>query len=378
MRVDDYLKVFSFQEEHINDQTHNNLPDRNITTGNRSGQKLVILRHDVDARPQNSLKLAYLEHSLGIHGTYYFRMPNTFHVSIIREIAALGHEIGYHYETMATVGNDGIKRQRDLRTEEIRERETEGQSDEEKEKEKENEKQRKWNERVDVAYKLFMQNLSKLREIVPVTTICMHGSPLSRYDNREIWGKYDYRELGILGEVSMDVDFSKVAYYTDTGRRWDGAGVSIRDKVPSGNRDGKTEKREDNKTEEHKGSRISVIGNRLLSGILNNTNFKNIQFPLCHTTFEMIKTVEDGTFPKQAMLTVHPQRWNDALIPWAKELVWQNVKNVGKWFIIKLREKQLKPPHPDLPDSGQVTPPLKEGEFSDPRAQRFQGEKSGD
>lgn len=49
----------------------------------------------------------------------------------------------------------------------------------------------------------------------------------------------------------------------------------------------------------------------------------------------MIKAIENGTFPEQAMITIHPQRWNDALIPWTKELVWQNVKNVGKWLLIK-------------------------------------------
>lgn len=319
----------------------------------------------MDARPENSLRFARLEHSIGIRGTYYFRIVRqSYDERIIKEIASLGHEIGYHYETLATIGEKGTKGRRD---EETKRQVRKGNRNKILTEE----------QMLDDAFKLFTENLAKLREIVPVETICMHGSPLSLYDNREIWEKYDYRELGILGEASIDVDFSKVAYYTDTGRRWDGAGVSIRDKVPSGNREGKTEKREDNKKEEHKGGRISVIGNRLLSGILNNTNFKNIQFPLYHTTFEMIKAVEDGTFPKQAMLTIHPQRWNDALIPWAKELVWQNVKNLGKWFIIKLREKQLKPPPPDLPGGGQGTPPLKGGEFSDPCTQRFQGEKSG-
>ena len=32
---------------------------------------IVILRHDVDDKPKNSLKMARLENSLGIIGTYY-------------------------------------------------------------------------------------------------------------------------------------------------------------------------------------------------------------------------------------------------------------------------------------------------------------------
>jgi len=58
----------------------------------------------------------------------------------------------------------------------------------------------------------------------------MHGSPLSKYDNRDIWGKYNYKSLGITAEPYFDLDFNDVFYITDTGRKWDGASVSIRDK----------------------------------------------------------------------------------------------------------------------------------------------------
>ena len=36
--------------------------------------KVCILRHDVDKRPMDSLKMAQLETELGIAGTYYFRI----------------------------------------------------------------------------------------------------------------------------------------------------------------------------------------------------------------------------------------------------------------------------------------------------------------
>ncbi len=60
--------------------------------------KVLILRHDVDKKPQNSLRTAQLQHKLGVKGTYYFRaVPESFDVDVIKQIADLGHEIGYHY-----------------------------------------------------------------------------------------------------------------------------------------------------------------------------------------------------------------------------------------------------------------------------------------
>lgn len=260
LRVEDYIKTCSFQSESPNSLPHDDGPAREIKAENQSVQKQVILRHDVDARPQNSLRLAYVEHSLGIHGTYYFRMPHTFHPPIIKEIAALGHEVGYHYETMA-------------QTKKGREQ---GQEQE---------------DHFDRAYELFVENLEKLRTIVPVTTICMHGSPLSRFDNREIWKKYDYRELGIIGDAYIDIDFTQVAYFTDTGRRWNGAEVSIRDKVSD-----------------------------------------PYKFHL-KTTEDLIGAIPQ--FPEKVMITIHPQRWNDAPLPWTGELLLQNTKNIIKRILVK-------------------------------------------
>jgi len=54
---------------------------------------------------------------------------------------------------------------------------------------------------------------------------------LSRHDNQELWKTYDYRDLGIIGEPNFDVDYTKVFYITDTGRKWNNEAASIRDKV---------------------------------------------------------------------------------------------------------------------------------------------------
>lgn len=219
----------------------------------------AILRHDVDKMPRNALRFAQIEHEQGICATYYFRIvPESFDPGIIRQIASLGHEIGYHYEDMDLCKGD-----------------------------------------VDKAYQSFQSNLARLREIVPIETACMHGSPMSKYDNRDIWKKYDYRELGIIGEPYFDIDYNQVFYLTDTGRSWNSSDVSIRDKVRSP-------------------FRIKV---------------KN--------TSHLIELIRTGDLPDQIMINTHPQRWNDNWFYWTRELVWQSVKNQVKRFVSR-RSSQKK------------------------------------
>jgi hypothetical protein len=154
--------------------------------------KFVILRHDVDAKPENSLKTAQIEKSLGARATYYFRVgKESNHPEIIRAIVALGHEIGYHYEDMSLCGGD-----------------------------------------IDKAYDHFTTWLDYFRQYYAVETICMHGAPTSKWDGKDLWKQYDYKTLGITGEPYLDTDFSDVFYLTDTGRCWDGCKVSVRDKIP--------------------------------------------------------------------------------------------------------------------------------------------------
>ena len=152
----------------------------------------IVLRHDVDLLPQNSLATAQIENDLGITASYYFRVvPESNQPEYIRQIAALGHEIGYHYEDMAICHG-----------------------------------------KVAEAYAHFQEQLAYFRQFYPVRTICMHGAPTSKWDGKDLWKHYDYRALGIIGEPYFDVDFSQVFYLTDTGRCWDGYKVSVRDKIP--------------------------------------------------------------------------------------------------------------------------------------------------
>lgn len=67
--------------------------------------KFIILRHDIDISPLNALKMAEVEHSLGIVSTYYVMMRSIFYhpaappfFEALRKIVNMGHDIGLHYD----------------------------------------------------------------------------------------------------------------------------------------------------------------------------------------------------------------------------------------------------------------------------------------
>lgn len=226
----------------------------------------IVLRHDVDRKPGNSLTIARLEKSLDVNSSYYFRAdPESYDEYIIKEIEGMGHEVGYHYETMDTCRGD-----------------------------------------IDKAYDEFCRNLEMFRKIIPIHTICMHGSPLSKWDNRDIWAKYDYKKLGIKAEPFLDLSFDDVFYLTDTGRRWDGDKVSVRDKVKEGRFRGQ-------------GSRWSNLKLR--------------------KTMDIIEAAEKRSLPDKIMLNTHPQRWTNNPLAWTKELVWQGVKNQVKRVVVNISNR---------------------------------------
>ena len=259
----------------------------------------------MDKLPQNSLKFAKIQNKLGIKGSYYFRIvPESFDPAIITKIAELGHEIGYHYEDIDLVYQKNRKKNIAGRFADL----SRTVSD----------------DLLDEAIESFEKNLTELRKYYDVKTICMHGSPLSPFDNKALWSKYDYHDFGIIGEPYFDVDFNEVAYYTDTGRRWDGEDFSVRDKVETMNNGQLIMKNETS----HRATEAPS------SQHLNPSTSKP-SFPKYHSTQDIIDAINAGTFPSKAMLTFHPQRWTDNPIDWTKELILQNAKNVVKKYFIK-------------------------------------------
>jgi len=214
-------------------------------------QRCIIFRHDVDREPEKALKMAELEYKYEISSTYYFRLvSNVFIPKIMAEVKDMGHEIGYHYEVLDKAKGD-----------------------------------------FESAIRLFSEEIKDF-EKYDVKTICMHGNPLSKWTNKDLWDEYSFEDFGIIGEPYISIDYSLVAYFTDTGRRWNSK-FSVKD----------------------------VVGNNTM---------------LVKSTDNIIDLIEEGKINQICILT-HPNRWNDNGIDWMKELLWQNVKNVGKFGLKQLK-----------------------------------------
>jgi len=148
----------------------------------------------------------------------------------------------------------------------------------------------------ELAYDNYLKNLAHFRTFYPVSTICMHGSPENRIDNRDIWKKYDYKADGIIAEPYFDVNYDEVFYITDTGRAWNKKSVIVRDKV--------------------------------------ETSF---DIPISNID-HMMKLAQSDQLPDQLIISTHPHRWFNPGLSWANELVMQNVKNIVKALIVKFRK----------------------------------------
>jgi hypothetical protein len=214
--------------------------------------KLVVIRHDVDTIPKNELEMALVESGLGISATYYFRYKGrVFQPDIMRRIAGMGHEIGYHYETLDKAKGDSEK-----------------------------------------ALEIFKREIAEFREVVDIKTISMHGNPLTRWDNRNLWRKYDFRESAVLGEAYLS--FNDIVYLSDTGRTWSAA-HKVKDRLPS-NPDGK--------------------GSPCMTSDV-------------HSTDDVIRLIGSGQFHHLYLLT-HATRWSNSTFDWAVSLLQDTAVNTVK------------------------------------------------
>jgi hypothetical protein len=159
--------------------SENDLPDR-----------FVLLRHDVDRRPANAMRMAALETRRGIGATYYFR-TTTSDSGTTQAMAERGHEIGYHYEDLARTNGDR-----------------------------------------EATRRHFEFDLERFRGSVPIETACAHGSPLSPHANTDLWDGRSPADYGLAGEAYRSIgagpDFpSGLRYLSDTGRTWRTPGSGI-------------------------------------------------------------------------------------------------------------------------------------------------------
>lgn len=214
-------------------------------------KRVVLLRHDVDRSPSQAVSLARIEAGMGIFGTYYFRSkPWVFKPKAMLAINDLGHEIGYHYECLADTHGDFIKARENLK-----------------------------------------RNLSRFRQLADVQTAAMHSRPLSKWDNRLIFDKYDLSEFALTGETYRSIDHDSYLYVADSGRNWNSSRTVVWDKVD--------------------GCSIPKIegGTRGLASYLSSNDLK-------------------------IQLLIHPNRWSDNMFTWTMQLAGDLVINTAKKMIL--------------------------------------------
>lgn len=67
--------------------------------------EVALWRHDIDFSPQRALALAKVEAASGVHSTYFVQVSSRYYsifepeiAAILRQIVALGHDIGLHFD----------------------------------------------------------------------------------------------------------------------------------------------------------------------------------------------------------------------------------------------------------------------------------------
>lgn len=146
----------------------------------------AILRLDVDYRESHGVALARIARDHALRGSFYFRCgAKSFPLDAMREVSELGHEVGYHFETLDTCGGDSKR-----------------------------------------AEEKFLEHLAELRAAgLAIRTVAAHGSiptaPTYR-SNLDLFLRSPglFERAGILGETTLSIDFSKVTYCSDATWRW--------------------------------------------------------------------------------------------------------------------------------------------------------------
>lgn len=153
-------------------------------------KKSIVLRHDVDRWVGRSLAMARLEYENKVASSYYFRYRSGFPTQIIREIKAMGHEVGFHYETLSAAKGEPR-----------------------------------------IALTMFLNQLDEFRLCADCQTICAHGRPLSQWFSGDMAGTFLGAADGLIGDASATMPADFVVYLTDAGGGWNDTAVNLRDKV---------------------------------------------------------------------------------------------------------------------------------------------------
>ncbi len=241
--------------------------------------KFIIIRHDVDLDPFYQLKFAKLERDFNIRTSYYFRqIEKVFKKEVIDQVAAFGHEVGYHYEVFTKAKGDP-----------------------------------------KLALQIFKDEQAVFSEMWNSLTVCPHGGSFvdnadgyslknmiklipklisgkkvfSHHVNFDMWENNHFEDFGIIGDAYRSVDFTNMLYLSDTGRSWDQRYKRL-DKVNS------------------------VV---------------NPKFDV-RSSDDIIRIIKTGAV-NHIYLLVHNEQWKDNYIDWLGWYAAQIIRRTGKKIIFK-------------------------------------------
>lgn len=146
----------------------------------------VLLRFDIDYREPHALQLARVAARWGLHGSFYFRHHRDgFALDTMRAVACLGHEVGYHFETLDLCRGD-----------------------------------------FEQAEALFISHIADLRAAgFEIRTAAAHGAlptAPTYQNNLDLLARKPelLEQVGLLGETTLSIDFGHVVYISDALWRW--------------------------------------------------------------------------------------------------------------------------------------------------------------
>jgi hypothetical protein len=146
-----------------------------------------------------ALAAARLESRHGLKATYYFHgshRKKVFSIEARKHIESLGHEVGYHYETLDLCNGD-----------------------------------------YKAAEELFAKQLAEFREAgITIKTVCMHGNPRKKNvgyaKNSDMFKdrvEVLHEQYDLRGEAYLSVDFDVLTYISDVGIRFATMGEDCRE-----------------------------------------------------------------------------------------------------------------------------------------------------
>jgi hypothetical protein len=139
--------------------------------------RYLVLRHDIDTDPATARAMWSIVQSLGISGSFYFRL-STLDVDLMQQIESYGGEAGYHYEEIATIAKHRAIRRPDVAIRAIPE-----------------------------ARELFVRNLVGLRRMtgLPLEIVGSHGDFVNRHLRLPNWAMLIDRSFRSDAGVELEV-----------------------------------------------------------------------------------------------------------------------------------------------------------------------------